>query len=87
MIVAVTITISLMAIVYAQMWKVEDLERSILSLFAYLKLSDIQQLHDTTLSYLLQITAGSFINQITPDLDNMHLKVNHNGLEEEKDDD
>ena len=69
MIVAVTITISLMAIVYAQMWKVEDLERSILSLFAYLKLSDIQQLHNTTLSYLLQITTGSFINQITPDLD------------------
>ena len=69
MIVAVLITIFLVAVVYYQIWKVEVLERSILALYAHLKQADIQELHMTSQSYLLQITAGSFLKQISPESD------------------
>ena len=69
MILGIIISVLLLAVIYFQMWKVESIEKSTLSIYAYLKLSEIQALHSTTQSYLIQITEGSFLKQILPDSD------------------
>ena len=66
LIVAILIVVGLLAVIYFQMWRVESIEKNTLSIYAYLSTEDIQALHTTTQSYLLQITDGSYQSQILP---------------------